>query len=370
MKKKIILDTDMDTDIGDVGAVAVACMLHNLGVIELLGIVVSTNTIDYLPVVVSKICNQYGLGSIPVAKYNSTPQVGGAASTYNQYAAIAVDSQWPTSLTTSNIPDALTTYKAILNAQPVANSVHICAIGGLMAVDQLLTDSATLVSQKIKTLHVSAGRYSKAYGTGTNHPPSFEGTYEFNIFGGKIEQIDYWYQPANRVFQNWPTQVNYVDATSFDPGSGIFSGRDTETKLSANNIVRQCYAQFYTKWPYNGPGGTPSIGRWIWDQMGLFSLAYDYVGFSKSNPGKNAAQKNDSVNIENPNNKNIFTYSATGKDYFYVRDTTIAGDFYSNIVDSLTLIESSNTASSWQNYSVYSGSWVTSQLRYSAINIA
>jgi hypothetical protein len=62
----IIVDTDIFSDVDDVGALAVANVLHNCGLADLLGVVVNTNS-KYGALAASVINTYYGNGDVPIA---------------------------------------------------------------------------------------------------------------------------------------------------------------------------------------------------------------------------------------------------------------------------------------------------------------
>ncbi len=64
-RQRVILDTDIDSDVDDVGALAMLLNLHKEGCVNLLG-VITTSDDPYAPVCVSSINNWYGYPDLPV----------------------------------------------------------------------------------------------------------------------------------------------------------------------------------------------------------------------------------------------------------------------------------------------------------------
>jgi purine nucleosidase len=57
---KVIIDTDLDSDVDDVGALAMLYNLHHAGIIELLGVIVTSDD-PYAPVCASALNTYYEL---------------------------------------------------------------------------------------------------------------------------------------------------------------------------------------------------------------------------------------------------------------------------------------------------------------------
>ena len=64
--KSIIIDTDVFSDVDDIGALAIANVLHNYGLADLRGVLVNTNS-KYGALAVSVVNTYFGNGKIPVA---------------------------------------------------------------------------------------------------------------------------------------------------------------------------------------------------------------------------------------------------------------------------------------------------------------
>lgn len=63
--KPIIIDTDIFSDVDDVGALAVANVLHNRGLADLRGVIIDTNS-KYGALAASSINTYFGNGDIPI----------------------------------------------------------------------------------------------------------------------------------------------------------------------------------------------------------------------------------------------------------------------------------------------------------------
>src|SRR6266566_9113762 len=64
--KPIIIDTDLFSDVDDIGALAVANVLHNCGLADLRGVAINTNS-RYGALAASVVNTYFGNGHIPIA---------------------------------------------------------------------------------------------------------------------------------------------------------------------------------------------------------------------------------------------------------------------------------------------------------------
>jgi inosine-uridine nucleoside N-ribohydrolase len=71
---KIILDTDINTDCGDAGALAVLHALASEGKADILGIGVCVSNPD-VPYAVQAINEYYGRGDLPIGQYQNGPEI-------------------------------------------------------------------------------------------------------------------------------------------------------------------------------------------------------------------------------------------------------------------------------------------------------
>ncbi|CAI4212066.1 unnamed protein product [Parascedosporium putredinis] len=65
-RKPILIDTDILSDVDDIGSLAIANVLHNRGLVDLRGVVVNTNS-EYGALAASAANTYYGNGDIPIA---------------------------------------------------------------------------------------------------------------------------------------------------------------------------------------------------------------------------------------------------------------------------------------------------------------
>lgn len=194
---RYIVDTDFAGDPDDPLAFAILIDAHKAGVINLIGVVVSS-TVETSAPGVRALLNAYGLSSVPVYAYQ------GAVGTYNNtYSAQLRDRFGVPGQTRADFVDDVTGYKLLLNAAPDA-SVKIIGIGGLTSLSRLLADSPALIASKVISLTQMAGTFLSSSGT-----PEYNMTRD--IAG------------SQNIFTNWPASVPILMHGS-EIGGSIFSG--------------------------------------------------------------------------------------------------------------------------------------------------
>lgn len=229
----LILDTDISSDVDDVGAVAV---LHNLaqqGKVTILAMMVSSGDPWSVPCL-EAINAWFGRPTIPVGK--AQDGIVGDESSYTRAVAEAY-SHRPVSTT----PDAVQLYRQVLAAQP-DQAVTIVTVGYLTNLHHLLQskpdavsplDGATLVRHKVKRLVCMGGQY-----------PSGR---EWNFFQDATATA--------AVVNHWPTPMFFV---GFEIGRDIVTGAKLHS-LPPSNPIRHSYEL------HNKLAGRPS-----WDQIAVY----------------------------------------------------------------------------------------------------
>ena len=247
---KLILDTDIDTDCDDAGALAVLHHLANLGKVEILGIVCSIPE-PACVACVRAINHWYKRPDLRVAMVS--PAAWERNPSYAEYLAhrAALDREGrlynaqigSEYIETHNFatPNAARLYRELLSAQP-DHSVTICAIGTLTALAALLRSGPddisalsgrALVAQKVRLL------VSMALGI---YP---EGKDSFNW------RMDL---PSAAVVVNaWPSPLAVQPL-----GSDVLTGRRFMAAAPADNPVRQAYELWL---------GSPDKDRPSWDLL-------------------------------------------------------------------------------------------------------
>ena len=224
LPKKVIFETDMSTDVDDVGALAVLHALADSGEAEILA--VSFNEVH--PSGASAICainTWYNRGDIPIGIYK------GDLADPDESSYLESLANFPHNHPTVPTPSSLEVYLQVLGEQP-DNSVTIISVGFLNNLYDLLKADSDLVAQKVNELVVMALVVDDPYNT---------------VRHDLIDKSEY-------VIDNWPTRLVISHY-----GESVQTGaRLGET--SAENPVREAY---YRR--FNGQ----YKGRSSWDQLAV-----------------------------------------------------------------------------------------------------
>ena len=222
--KKIIFETDMSTDVDDVGALAVLHALADSGEAEILAI--SFNEVH--PSGASAICainTWYNRGDIPIGIYK------GDLADPDESSYLDTIATFPHNLPTIPPPSSVEIYLQVLREQP-DNSVTIISVGFLNNLYDLLKADSDLISQKVTELVVMALLIDDPYNT-VRH-----------------DLID----KSEEVIRDWPTRLVISHY-----GESVQTGaRLAETP--AENPVREAYYRRF-KGQYKG--------RSSWDQLAV-----------------------------------------------------------------------------------------------------
>lgn len=224
LPKKVIFETDMSTDVDDVGALAVLHALADNGEAEILAI--SFNEVH--PSAANAICainTWYNRGNIPIGIYKGDLADPDESSYLDALANFSHD------LPITPTPSSLELYLQVLGEQP-DNSVTIISVGFLNNLYDLLKAEPDLITQKVTELVVMAVLIDDPYNT---------------VRHDLINQSEY-------VIHNWPTPL-----VISQHGESVHTGaRLSETP--AENPVREAFYQ-----RFNGQ----YKGRSSWDQLAV-----------------------------------------------------------------------------------------------------
>ena len=224
-RKRVIFETDMCTDVDDVGALAVLHALADNGEVEILAICYN----EVHPSGAGTICainTWYNRGDIPIGIYKGDLVDPDESSYLDGIAA-----NFPHDLPTIPTPSSLEVYLQVLNEQP-DNSVTIISVGFLNNLYDLLKANSDLVAQKVTELVVMAEVVDDPYNT---------------VRHDQVDKSEY-------VIQNWPTSL-----VISQHGESVHTGvRLGET--AAENPVREAYYRRFNE-QYKG--------RSSWDQIAV-----------------------------------------------------------------------------------------------------
>ncbi|KAK6071538.1 inosine uridine-preferring nucleoside hydrolase [Seiridium cupressi] len=252
--KPIIIDTDIFSDVDDVGALAIANVLHNCGLADLRGVVVNERS-KYGALAANTINTHFFNGDVPIGMIrplSNDTYFDDYYYLYGEYPS-KVSHHWPSVLNeSSEIPTPVEVYREILGSA-TNNSLTIISVGFLTNIADLLNSTpdnysssggVDLVASKVKELVVMGGTYPSGW--------------EYN-FGGS--------DPASTKFvvDNWPSNVA-VTYSGSELGGNIYSGLLLPTLSPPNSPILAAY-----QW-YVGQGSTV---RPSWDPL---TTLYGIVG--------------------------------------------------------------------------------------------
>lgn len=234
----LILDTDISSDVDDVGAVAVLHGLANQGKVRILGMMISSGDPWSAPCL-KAVNTWFGRPQIPIG------MIKGASVRHKSKYTRIVAEEFPHQSAPGGAPpddaDAVQLYRRLLASQ-ADQSVTVVTTGYLTNVHNLLLsrpdaasslDGLALARQKVRRLICMGGQY-----------PSGK---EWNFY----QDAD----AAAYVINHWPTPVVFA---GFELGKDVLTGAQLRT-LPPKNPVRRSYEL------YNGIADRPS-----WDQVAVY----------------------------------------------------------------------------------------------------
>lgn len=227
---KVIFDTDMESDVDDVGALGMLHGLANNGDAEILATLVCSLNPWSVPttVAINTFCDR---PNIPV----------GAVKTLGVYRnstyAKTISEEFPQDIGLGEkAPDAIAVYRKVLSEQP-DSSVVIVTVGYLTNLAYLLESNADdispltgkeLVSKKVKHLVCMGGRYPL----------------EQNI--GRWGNFKPDPQSVQLVAKEWPTQIIFTGGGDF--ADEIQTGKVTFDFPPESNPISRAYSIFLKSW--------------------------------------------------------------------------------------------------------------------------
>ena len=242
---KLIIDTDFGPDCDDVGALAIAHHLMDVGEAEIIGVVTSTYG-HPIVAAIDAVNHYYGRPDIPIGHVGEDGVDHG--SQFTPY--LADTDNFPSQQTNDSVPHSTQLYRELLhNAE---EPVNIAVIGFQSAISHFLDSEADhdgdgipytgleLAEENVEKLVLMAANF--------DDPGHLEWNVEWDV------------PAAQNIANNWPGEIVY---SGFAIGIGINSG---EPLTDPNdNPVAMAYKM------YDGAGGTGEIGdRHSWDLCAVF----------------------------------------------------------------------------------------------------
>ena len=284
---RIIFDSDFGPDYDDVGALAFLHAMADSGKIEILG-TISSNKHELVGPSMNVMNTYFGRPDLPMG----APKAGGIDLGSFQHWPDSIIARYPHRIqSTSELPDAVETYRKILNQQPDF-SVTIVTVGFLTNLAGLLRSQADsicslsgseLISKKVRQLVSMAGRFPAGK--------------EFNL---QLDSAASFY-----VFEHWPTPVIF---TGFEIGWEIRTGRRLINSKLQNNPVKDVFSICIPM------SAEDSLGRMSWDETAVLIGIYGTRGFFSTKTGKI---------IVNPDGSNSWIDDPQGNHTYVVQEMPV-----------------------------------------------
>ena len=159
---RVIYDTDIDSDVDDVGALAMLLNMHKRNEIDLAAIIVTSDD-PYAPLCVSAICNFYGQSDIPIGCLKGQAEL----KTPSRYTRQISEQFSPSIGSHLQAEDGTALYRRIL-AKSKNNSVTIITVGHLSSLMRLLQSAPDghspltgqqLAEKRVKQWYCMGGQY-------------------------------------------------------------------------------------------------------------------------------------------------------------------------------------------------------------------
>lgn len=266
-KMRLILDTDIDTDCDDAGALAVLHALAAKNEVIPLGIICCVPVIDCASCV-QAINASFGLDDIPVGlmkipQWENDPRF----SAYRRHRQLSdariyngsIGRQWRMANPDAAVEDGVKLYRRLLASQP-DGSVTICAIGTMTALAELIRSKPDDISP-LNGMDLISLKTDKLVTMALGSFPS--GRDPFN-----------WAKDlpaAAAVLENWPVPI-VVSET----GKDVQTGAKFMQAASSDHPVRRAYEIFL---------GPDNRNRSSWDQLAVLYAVRGCRGFFEERTG-------------------------------------------------------------------------------------
>ena len=281
----IILDADMESDVDDVGALALLHALADLGEARILAVMISAGN-PYSAACADRINTYYGRGEVPIGNVKGEPvpkptRPGQTVLRDSRYARQVAEAFPGTLSGGDDAPDAMPLYRRILADQP-DGSVVIVTVGYKTNLRDLLRsqpdehsglNGTELVRQKVAKWVCMGGNFSRS----------------------QTEANLVWDAPASTyAIENWPTRIVF---SGWEIGAAIHTGSKLADVPEASP-VRRAYELYRGR-----VGGT----RESWDQSAVL-YAVRGAGFywSLSALGRVAATDGISSFYPDPDGNHVY----------------------------------------------------------------
>lgn len=243
-KQKIILDADLDSDVDDVGALAMLLNMHNAGYIDFIGLIVTSDD-PYAPLCASSINTFYNNPDIPIGFLKDQSSL----TNHSKYTRAIATEFTKSLLSWEDAENATLLYRKLL-AKNDDESVVIITIGHLTSLQKLLQSppdeisdltGKELVGKKVKTWVCMGGHFPHGKEANFYRPDPLSTVYCVNHWKKEL------------VFYGW------------EAGNQVITGGDwLKAELNPSHPVYRGYEL------YNNFAGRPS-----WDQLAILHLTQE-----------------------------------------------------------------------------------------------
>ncbi len=296
-RQKVILDADLDSDVDDVGAMAMLLNLHKAGTIELIGVVVTSDD-PFAPVCASAINTFYGCSDIPVGFLKGQPKL----TNHSRYTK-TIASEFASKLKSwEDADDAVKLYRKLLTQNP-DESVTIVSIGHLSSLQGLLQSGSDQLSP-LNGKELAKKKVGKWICMGGQFPQGKEANF-------------YRPDPQSTVYclANWEKEVIFC---GWEVGNKIITGGNKlKSEVPNDHILYRSY-ELYNNF----------AGRQSWDQIAVLLLT-DHADrfFSFVNGHCMVA----------PDGSNTWESASAGKHQYVILNPEINTDHISIFTDDLMI---------------------------------
>ncbi|HEY1067769.1 MAG TPA: nucleoside hydrolase [Pirellulales bacterium] len=248
--RRIIFDTDMDSDCDDVGALAMLHILADRGEVELLATICSARS-EWAPRCVDAINTWYGRPDLPIG----APKNVGAKQSSRYARPIA--ERFPHDLTSdADAEEAAELYRRVLSEQP-DDSVVIVTVGDLTNIASLLKLPATQDQPSgLAVVHKHVREWVCMGGNFIGRPAKDDLKLTNNNFTGDK-------QSSYEAIRSWPGRLTFVGREIGSVPSGLKVGGKLQA-LPVEHPVRVGYEAYF---------GGPPRDRHVADQTAVLYAA-------------------------------------------------------------------------------------------------
>ncbi len=292
---KVIIDADLDSDVDDVGALAMLLNLNKVGEIDLIGVIVTSDD-PYAPICAAALNTFYGFPEIPVGFLQDQPVL----TNHSRYTK-DIANGYPSKIKSwEHAEEAVQLYRKLLS-QSSKESVIIVTIGHLSSLQRLLQsepdhlsplNGSQLVMEKVKKWICMGGQFPEGKEANFYRPDPQSTVYCVNNFEKEV------------VFCGW------------EAGNLVITGGEwLKDKLEPDHPVYRAY-ELYNNFK----------GRQSWDQLAVLQLIKSTKHYFSSVRGNC---------IVHSDGSNSWMNDKTGKHSYIIIKPSVETKSISNYIDSV-----------------------------------